>query len=525
MQTRLSQTPTQRHVLPVTSVTPPTQLGGLSSLKTLASLSLVAGLILVALLWRTPQRSQSPVAPEPLVLYCAAGLKLPVEEVVRDYQKEYGATVHVQYGGSGTLLSNLRVAKKGDLYLAGDESYLQTAASNHLVAEILPLAQLTPVIAVRKGNPKGVEDLDGLLRVDVGLASPEAAAVGRIVRRELEQSGHWAALSRRARVFKPTVNDLANDLKLGAVDAAIIWDATARQYPELDWVEVPELNSAVQRVSIGILTSSQRASAALHFARYLSARDRGLPAFGRHHFQTLNGDLWADVPKISLFSGAMLRPAIEETIRDFQQRERVEIQTVYNGCGILTAQMRAGQRPDAYFSCDVSFMTTVADMYLDAVVIADNDIVMLVPRGNPARIASLKDLSQPGLKIGLAHPEKSAMGALTKRLMVALDLYESIQPNVKLESPTGDFLVNQMRTGSLDAVVVCRSNAALVLEHLELIPIDHPLAKATQPFAVGQATDYPHLMGRLAQALESATSKDRFESAGFRWRYSGSSLP
>jgi ABC-type molybdate transport system substrate-binding protein len=495
------------------------------SLKTFASLSLLAVVVLVVLLWRTPRRGESPVSKDPLVLYCAAGLQLPVEKVVTQYRQEFGVPVHLQYGGSGTLLSNLRVARKGDLYLAGDESYLITAASNHLVAEILALAQMAPVIAVPKGNPKGIQGLNDLLNHDVGLASPETAAVGRIVRQALQKTGHWTSLSERVRVFKPTVNDLANDLKLGAVEAAIIWDATVRQYDELESVPTPELATFRQKVSVGILTSSTQASAGLHFARYLAAKDRGLLAFQQHHYETIEGDQWADVPKVRLFSGAMLRPAIEQTLRDFERREGVEITTVYNGCGILTAQMRAGQRPDAYFSCDVSFMTTVADLFLESVVIADNDIVILVPRKNPAEIASPKDLCRSGLKIGLAHPEKSAMGALTKRLLEAMDIYEAVQPNVKIESPTGDFLVNQMRTGSLDAVVVCRSNAANVGEHLQLIPIDHSLAKATQPYAIGQTTEYHHLMTRLTQALESTVSRGRFESVGFHWRYADHSSP
>ena len=35
-------------------------------------------------------------------------------------------------------------------------------------------------------------------------------------------------------VYKPTVPDLANDLKIGTVDVAILFDATVRQYPELE---------------------------------------------------------------------------------------------------------------------------------------------------------------------------------------------------------------------------------------------------------------------------------------------------
>ena len=37
----------------------------------------------------------------------------------------------------------------------------------------------------------------------------------------------------------------------------------------------------------------------------------------------------------------MLRPAIEETIKDFEQREGAQVTTIYNGCGILVAQIKA----------------------------------------------------------------------------------------------------------------------------------------------------------------------------------------
>ena len=43
-------------------------------------------------------------------------------------------------------------------------------------------------------------------------------------------------LSNQTVVFKPTVVDAANDVKLGAVDAAIVWDSMAKQYPDLEFV-------------------------------------------------------------------------------------------------------------------------------------------------------------------------------------------------------------------------------------------------------------------------------------------------
>ena len=99
--------------------------------------SAVAIAALVVLLVGTPGTRLRHGAPQPLVLYCAAGVNPPVAEVVKDYQDEVGVTVSVQYGGSGTLLSNLRVAQTGDLYLAADASYIQLAREQDLIAETI----------------------------------------------------------------------------------------------------------------------------------------------------------------------------------------------------------------------------------------------------------------------------------------------------------------------------------------------------------------------------------------------------
>jgi molybdenum ABC transporter molybdate-binding protein len=496
-------------------------------LVVLGSLAAAAGLVAL-LLWQTRTPQPAPAAGQkPLLLFCAAGLKPPVEAVAREYEQTFGVQVQLQYAGSGTLLSNLRIADAGDLFLAADESYIKSARALGLLAETIPLARQRPVIAVARGNPKNIRTLDDLRRMDVriAMANPEATSIGRTVRALLQQTGQWSALERRVAVFKPTVNDVANDVKIGSVDAAIVWDATARQFPELELVTVPLFNTATETISIGVLKHSQQPAAALRFARYLGARDRGLKQFERFHYGPVEGDEWADTPEIVLFSGAMLRPGIEKTLREFEQREGCRITTVYNGCGILVAQMRAGQRPDAYFSCDTSFMNSVADLYLDPVSVVDNHLMIIVQKGNPKGIQTVQDLIKPGLRVGLPHHEKSAMGNLAWKMLKQMNLADALSQNVKVESPTGDFLINQIRTGSLDAIIACRSNWTGVREHLDAIPIDHPLARMTQPYAVGRGTRYQQMMTRLQDALTSAASRQRFEAEGFGWRYQPNPAP
>ncbi len=221
----------------------------------------------------------------------------------------------------------------------------------------------------------------------------------------------------------------------------------------------------------------------------------------------------------------MLRPGIEKTLSEFEQREGCRITTVYNGCGILVAQMRAGQRPDAYFSCDTSFMKSVADLYLDPLDVVDNHLMIIVQKGNPKGIHTAQDLTRPGLRVGLPHHEKSAMGSIAWKMLAQMNLADALGQNLKVESPTGDFLINQIRTGSLDAVIACRSNWTGVREYLDAVPIEHPLARMTQPYAVGRGTPYKQLMARLRDALTATASRERFEAEGFGWRYQPGSTP
>src|SRR5262249_19821314 len=163
---------------------------------------------------------------------------------------------------------------------------------------------------------------------------------------------------KRTIVFKPTVNDVANDIKVDAADAAFVWDATLHQFPELVAVPAAALEGVTAHVSATILHCGTQPTAALRFARFLAASDQGLPHFEKAGFKPVEGDVWTPEPEMRLLAGAMLQPAIEKTIKEFEEREGVRITRVYNGCGILVAQMKLGPDsvPDAYFACDRSFM-------------------------------------------------------------------------------------------------------------------------------------------------------------------------
>ena len=495
------------------------------------AVSLLLGLVLVSLLRWDPFSGTGQLsanAKQPLVIYCAAGMRPPVQAVARDYQQRFGVQVQLQFGGSGTLLGNIQAARMGDLFLAADQQTTELAAKRGLIEETLPVASVRPVIAVRRGNPKHVQSLQDLLsqNVSLALAEPDAASVGKITRAALRKAGQWDQIRAHATVFKPTVADVANDIKLESVDAGIIWDATVRQYPELEMIRVAELEGSVETVSISILKCCRQPAAALQFARYLTAPDQGQQEFAHRGYQPTAGDAWSEKPELVLYCGAMNRPAVEETIRRFEQREGVRVTRVYNGCGILVAQMKAGARPDAYLTCDKSFVSPVADIFPEAPAeLSDSAIVLLVAKGNPRNLRSLPDLAQGGLRIGLANAEQSSLGALTAMLLKQQGVFDAVMANVVTQVPTADLLVNQMRAGSLDATVVYISNTTPVRQQLDVVELTLPAALATQTFSIRKDSTLRCLAARLLASLESQASRQRYEAAGFHWHDPQNGIP
>ncbi len=508
--------------------------GRLNSGFALVGGSIIVLVVMLGLLfYSSPDEISEGVDDEPLLMYCAAGIKAPVAATAAQFaQEEFGVPVQLQYGGSGTLLSNLRVAKKGDLYLAADTSYIDIAREQNLVKEAIPVALLHPVIMVKKGNPKNIKSIDDLTRegITFALANPDAASVGKLTKKILKKSNKWDVISKSARVFKPTVSEVANDILIGTVDAGIVWDATVNQHlDQADLIEVPELSQAVKNVTVGVLSSSQKPQQALMFARYLQAEGKGQKQFSEMGYQTVKGDAWEPHPEILLFSGGVNRLAIQDTLKAFEKREGISINVVYNGCGILVGQIKSGQKPDAYFACDTSYMVQVQPQFALPLTVSETDMIIIVEKGNPKKIKSVYDLAGDDISVGIAHHEQSALGALTKKILGPLrlkdkSLYDAIQPNIKTNTPTADLLVNQLRTGSLDAAIVYRANISKVSDEIDVIEIEQGRPLAEQPIAILNSTKYPNLMQRLVDQLTSASSRAMFESRGFRWRITPESL-
>jgi molybdate transport system substrate-binding protein len=500
----------------------------------------------------------SPGDATPLVMLVAAGLRAPVEQILEKYRQEYGVPVEVQYGGSNMLLNQLKINKfeQPDLYLAADSFYIDQAVSEGLAAEVMPLATQVPVVAFRADRDPQAESWADLMKAEPrwSLADPEQAAVGRVVREVLttipgsQPDEHlWAELeaqTTRRGVFKPTVNEVANDIKIGAVDLGIVWSSTVASpeyrgelvgLPLERLTETASVGDIAEQIGIAVLTTSSRPTEALRLARYFAASDRGLAVFESFGMTPAEGDVWSLQPEITFFCGAVNRRAIEPVIEAFQQREGVVINTVFDGCGILTSRMGtiAGQSqksgfPDVYMACDRYYLDNVREWFQEDVDVSQTEIVLVVPKGSE-QVRKVEDLLLPGVRVSVGEPNQCTIGALTRRLLQQAGLYDRLKEKqgqageVVVEKSSSALIVPDIVTGHVDVAIAYRNDVLTHSDKVDMIPIDSPLTKAIQPLSIARNSEHKQLVRRLYRQVERA--QENFEKVGFDFLLSDPAAP
>jgi molybdate transport system substrate-binding protein len=257
----------------------------------------LAAIAAVAIYLETRPATTSNPSPRPLHVYCAAALRPVMQAIAVDYERETGIHIVFDFGDSGAMLGNASVRPDGDLFLPADDSFVRIAEERGLVAATMPLARMRAVILTRPRNPHHITNFDDLLKPDVklGIANPDHAAIGKVVRDHLRTLEKWDNFAARLFVQHTNVTDSANAVQLGSTDAAVVWDVVAVNYPELFVVRVPELDGAVGKVELAVLKSSPDANAANRFASFIAASDRGLSQFRKAGFADMESTQpWAD---------------------------------------------------------------------------------------------------------------------------------------------------------------------------------------------------------------------------------------
>lgn len=181
----------------------------------------------------------SSAASSQLLIFAGAASKPPTEEVARVFEKKIGVPVKTNFGGSGFILSQMKLAHKGDVYFPGSSDFMEKAKREGLVFPETEriVAYLIPAINVQKGNPRHIRSLKDLLQLGIRLAiaDPDSVCVGTYAVEVIEKnlSPKERELFRKNLVTTvESCEKTANIISLKGVDAVIGWEVFEHWDPE-----------------------------------------------------------------------------------------------------------------------------------------------------------------------------------------------------------------------------------------------------------------------------------------------------
>ncbi|MBA3053086.1 MAG: molybdate ABC transporter substrate-binding protein [Candidatus Omnitrophota bacterium] len=179
-----------------------------------------------------------------LDFFCGAAVKVPMDEIVANFEKETGVEVNVIYSGSGNLLSQMEITKRGDVYLCGSPDYVIIGEEKGLLVKGTSRrgTYLVPAIITPKGNPKNITCLEDLAKKGVrfGIGNPETVCLGLYCVELLDYNNLLEKVMPNTVVFAKGCASTANLAVLGKVDAILGWRVFKAWNPEeVELIEIP----------------------------------------------------------------------------------------------------------------------------------------------------------------------------------------------------------------------------------------------------------------------------------------------
>jgi molybdate transport system substrate-binding protein len=155
----------------------------------------------------------------------------------------------------------------------------------------------------------------------------------------------------------------------------------------------------------------------------------------------------AESGEISALVASNAKGAFTQLIKQFETKHKgVKVKVEYLGGADI------GKRIDANEPVDVVLVgSTVLDKELQLVEpptpVLQNKEMILVPKGNPAKVHSLKDLANPGVKLSMGTPT-SAVGKLASQVIqnaaadYGFDFVTNVRKNIAVASEKGSDVVD-----------------------------------------------------------------------------------
>ena len=242
-------------------------------------------LFLVGLLILIPIGGCSQVEQKMITAFCGSASKPAMEEAAKAFEEKTGIKVYLNFSGSGTVLSQMKISKSGDLYIPGSPDYMAIAEEDGVVEpeSVKIISYLIPAILVQQGNPKNIHSLSDLARggIEVGIGNPEAVCVGLYAYEILEYNNLLAEVVPNIVTHAESCSKTASLVALKAVDAILGWRVFSEWHDTVDAVYLkPEQIPRLSYIPGAISTFTGDRESAQKFLDYLVS-PQGQEIFGK----------------------------------------------------------------------------------------------------------------------------------------------------------------------------------------------------------------------------------------------------
>lgn len=219
-----------------------------------------------------------------VTVFAAASLTESFTQIGADFEKaDPGVTVTFNFAGSSALATQINQGAPADVFASAAPANMKTVTDvGNGDGTPTTFVRNQLVIAVPKGNPKGVKGLSDLTEAGVKVAlCAEQVPCGAAAKKALDAAG--AKLT--PVTLEQDVKAAMSKVKLGEVDAALVYRTDARAASSgVEGVEFPESAGAVNDYPIVVLKGAPNKAGAQAFVEYVKS-DKGTAVLSRAGFQ------------------------------------------------------------------------------------------------------------------------------------------------------------------------------------------------------------------------------------------------
>jgi molybdate transport system substrate-binding protein len=209
-----------------------------------------------------------------ITVFSGSASKPAMEEAAAAFEKDTGIKVFLNFGGSGTMLSQMKVSGSGDLYVPGSPDYMEMAVKDDVVEPetISIISYLVPAILVQQGNPKNIRQLSDLARegIEIGIGNPEAVCVGLYAYEIFEYNGLLAEIGPNIVTHAESCSKTATLIALKSVDAILGWRVFSEWHDNIEVVYLePQQIPRISYILGAVSRFAEDRESALEFLNFL----------------------------------------------------------------------------------------------------------------------------------------------------------------------------------------------------------------------------------------------------------------